>query len=1267
MTGNGTFNLDAGGQSCGSCFIKLSTPSLNFVDWFAPYDQNGLNVNDFDLNSSGPLLLPGFNRLVGGGKSGILYVLDRGNMGHFQAGSNSQIVQNLQITFGDHLHGSPIYWESPVRGPLVYVWYEENYLEGFKLVNGLFASGIDPNTGLVVPTTRSTMKVPSGMPGGVLSLSANGTAAGSGIVWATAPYNADAHINIVAGIFRAFDASDLSIELWNSKQNAARDDFGDFAKFTPPTVANGKVYVATFSNQLLVYGLLGGSAPAPTVNSVAPGTGPTTGGTAVTISGTGFAPGATVSMGASAANGVSIVNSTTITATTSSHVAGAVGVTVINADAQSGTLASGFTYTTTAPAVNAVAPSAGPTTGGTAMTIAGTNFAGGATVSVGGSAATTVTVVNSTTITATTAAHAAGAVDVTVTNTDTQSGTLPGGFTYLGPAPTVNSVTPASGPTTGGTAVTITGTNFAAGATVSVGGDAATAVTVVNSTTIAATTPSHAAGAVNVTVTNADVQSGTLAGGFAYTASAPAPTVGSVAPSSGPTTGGTAVTITGTNFAPGATVSFGGSAATGVSVVNSTTITATTPAHAAGAVNITFTNADAQSGTLSSGFTYSAPIAISFVQVAEATPQVPSGTVQVTYTGAQTPGDLNIVAVGWNDTTATVQSVRDSAGNTYNVAIGPTSGTGLRQSIYYAKNIVGGTTTVTVTFSQPATYPDIRILEYRGISVLDVTAGASGSGTTSTSGSATTTAANELIFGANMVSTDTSGPGAGFTSRTITHIDSDIAEDRIVTVAGGYSASAPLGTSGNWVMQMATFKTASAPAPTVSTVAPSSGPIVGGTAVTITGANFVAGATVSFGGSAATGVSVVNSATITATTPAHAAGAVNVTVTNPDAQSGTLASSFTYTVPAPTVTSVAPSSGPIAGGTAVTITGANFVTGGTVSLGGSAATGVSVVNNTTITATTPAHAAGAVSVTVTNPDAQTGTLASGFTYLGPAPTVSNVAPASGPTTGGTAVTITGTNFAAGATVSVGGSPATGVSVVNSTTITTTTPAHAAGAVSVTVTNADAQTGTLASAFTYAAAAISFVKVAAATPQSPSGTVAVTYPGGQTAGDLNIVVVGWNDTTATVQSVLDSAGNVYTLAIGPTSGTRLRQSIYYAKNILGGNNTVTVTFSQPATYADIRVLEYRGVSTLDVRAGASGTGTSCNSGSATTTAANELIFGANTVSTDTKAPGTGFTSRIITYIDSDIAEDRIVNIAGTYSATATLGTSGNWVMQMVTFK
>ena len=181
---------------------------------------------------------------------------------------------------------------------------------------------------------------------------------------------------------------------------------------------------------------------------------------------------------------------------------------------------------------------------------------------------------------------------------------------------------------------------------------------------------------------------------------------------------------------------------------------------------------------------------------------------------------------------------------------------------------------------------------------------------------------------------------------------------------------------------------------------------------------------------------------------------------------------------------------------------------------------------------------------------------------------------------------------------------------------------------------------------------------------PTATVSVSYPGAQTAGDLNVVVVGWNDTTATVQSVKDSAGNTYSLAIGPTSGTALRQSIYYAANIVGGSNTVTVTFSQAAAYPDVRILEYQGVTTLDVTAGASGSSTSASSGAATTTSANELIFGANMVATTTKAAGSGFTSRIITSPDGDIAEDKVVTTAGSNSATATLTSSGPWVMQMV---
>ncbi len=128
----------------------------------------------------------------------------------------------------------------------------------------------------------------------------------------------------------------------------------------------------------------------------------------------------------------------------------------------------------------------------------------------------------------------------------------------------------------------------------------------------------------------------------------------------------------------------------------------------------------------------------------------------------------------------------------------------------------------------------------------------------------------------------------------------------------------------------------------------------------------------------------------------------SVTVTNPDGQAATLANGITpiWARRRPS-RGVTPTSGAAAGGTALTITGTNFVAGATVTIGGTAATAVSVVNSTTITATTPAHAAGAVSVTVTNPDAQAATFANAFTYVSAAPTISGVTPTSGASTGGT--------------------------------------------------------------------------------------------------------------------------------------------------------------------------------------------------------------------------------------------------------------------------
>ena len=173
-------------------------------------------------------------------------------------------------------------------------------------------------------------------------------------------------------------------------------------------------------------------------------------------------------------------------------------------------------------------------------------------------------------------------------------------------APLISTISPTSGPTTGGTSVTISGTGFAAGATVKFGTTSATNVNVVGSTTITAVAPSHASGAVNVVVTNPGGQSATSTNGYSYTTSGTAPTVTGVSPTSGPTAGGTSVTISGTGFAAGATVTFGGTNATGIVVTNSTTITATTPAHAAGAVDVVVTS-NGLSGTKASAFTYNAP------------------------------------------------------------------------------------------------------------------------------------------------------------------------------------------------------------------------------------------------------------------------------------------------------------------------------------------------------------------------------------------------------------------------------------------------------------------------------------------------------------------------------------------------------------------------------------------------------------------------------------------------------------------------------------
>ena len=355
----------------------------------------------------------------------------------------------------------------------------------------------------------------------------------------------------------------------------------------------------------VTYTVPGGST-APTITSVSPTSGPATGGTLITITGTSFATGATVRVGGALATGITLVSSTQLRATTPAGSAGARDVQVTNSSGSSATRVGAFTYTTsTTPTLTSVSPTSGPTTGGTTITLTGTNFVSGATVRVGGVAATYVVFSSATQVTARTPAGTAGARDVQITNPNGQSATRVGAFTYTtSTTPTLTSVSPTSGPTTGGTTITLTGTNFVSGATVRVGGVAATYVVFSSATRVTARTPAGTAGARDVRITNPNGQSATRVGAFTYTTTSTTPTLTSVSPTSGPTTGGTTITLTGTNFVSGATVRVGGVAATSVVFSSATRVTARTPAGTAGARDVQITNPNGQSATRTGAFTY---------------------------------------------------------------------------------------------------------------------------------------------------------------------------------------------------------------------------------------------------------------------------------------------------------------------------------------------------------------------------------------------------------------------------------------------------------------------------------------------------------------------------------------------------------------------------------------------------------------------------------------------------------------------------------------
>jgi hypothetical protein len=329
----------------------------------------------------------------------------------------------------------------------------------------------------------------------------------------------------------------------------------------------------------------------PTVQSVVPASGTDLGGTTVTITGTNFTGTTGVTFGGTSAPFV--VNSATqISAFAPAHGAGTVSVQVTNADGTSSGGGNQFTFQAALPVVSNVNPNTGPTTGGVAVTVSGNNFTNATAVSFGGIAAE-FAINSANEISAFAPAHASGFVHVQVTNPDGTSTTNANDqFNYPAALPTVSSVGPASGPTAGGTTVSIAGTNFANAIAVSFGGTDAEFV--INSGgQITAFAPTHSAGLVHIQVTNPD---GTSTPGqndqFNYQPAMPV--VNSLTPSTGLAAGGTTVSIAGMNFANATGVSFGGKAAQ-FAINSATQISAFSPPGTAGAVHVQVTNPDGTS------------------------------------------------------------------------------------------------------------------------------------------------------------------------------------------------------------------------------------------------------------------------------------------------------------------------------------------------------------------------------------------------------------------------------------------------------------------------------------------------------------------------------------------------------------------------------------------------------------------------------------------------------------------------------------------------
>ncbi len=250
VAGNGTVGDSVDPTSLtnrGESALQLvpSGSTLQVASYFTPLDYQFLNDNDLDYGSVGGLLIPNASYYLTGGKDGNLYLLNKDDMGGYSA-SGDQVQQILQLTSSE-MHCQLAYYKGSAT-EFIYVWPENNPLRAIPFDRG--SNLLDRQA------ERSfTAGGPTGHSGAMLTVSSDGSKDGTAILWASYAVAGDAEHEVSLGILRAFDANDITREIWSTQQNVDRDGPGMYAKFASPTVANGHVYLPTFSNQVVVYGL----------------------------------------------------------------------------------------------------------------------------------------------------------------------------------------------------------------------------------------------------------------------------------------------------------------------------------------------------------------------------------------------------------------------------------------------------------------------------------------------------------------------------------------------------------------------------------------------------------------------------------------------------------------------------------------------------------------------------------------------------------------------------------------------------------------------------------------------------------------------------------------------------------------------------------------------------------------------------------------------------------------------------------------------------